>query len=74
MSERSQQKWTRIKVDPAVLRQLMQRQDARPLRDMLSWLGLMGLFMGLTIFMGQLVGGSAALCLRCFIQYRLSVP
>lgn len=51
MSERSQQKWTRIKVDPAVLRQLMQRQDARPLRDMLSWLGLMGLFMGLTIFL-----------------------
>ena len=51
MSERSQQNWTRIKVDPAVLRQLMQRQDARPLRDMLTWLGLMGLFMGLTIFL-----------------------
>ena len=51
MSERSQQKWTRIKVDPAVLRQLMQRQDAQPLRDMLSWLGLISLFMGLTIFL-----------------------
>ena len=51
MSERSQQNWTRIKVEPGLLRLLMQRQDARPMRDMLFWLGLMGLFMGLTIYL-----------------------
>ena len=51
MSGRSQQQWKRIKVDPGLLRPLMQRQDARPMRDMLFWLGLMGLFMGLTIYL-----------------------
>ena len=49
MSEPSPQKWTRVNLDPAVLRELMQRQDARPMRDMLIWLGMMVLFAGLTI-------------------------
>ena len=42
-------KWTRIKVDPQLLKPLMVREDARPLRDMAAWLGLMGLCACVTI-------------------------
>ena len=41
-------RWVRLKVDPADLRPLMKREDARPLRDMIIWLGLMGGFASLT--------------------------
>ena len=41
-------KWVRLQVDPAELRPLMKREDARPLRDMFIWLGLMGGFANLT--------------------------
>ena len=51
MDDSPQKKWTRLKVDPALMRQLMTRQDARPMRDMLIWLGLMTLFAGLTIYL-----------------------
>ena len=51
MSDNADQKWTRIKVDPVLMRQLMTRQDARPMRDMLIWLGLMGLCAGMSIYM-----------------------
>ncbi|MEM6310635.1 MAG: fatty acid desaturase [Pseudomonadota bacterium] len=33
--------WYRTKVDPAKLRELSQKQDARPLRDAVLWLGLL---------------------------------
>ena len=51
MSDTAEKKWIRIKVDPVLMRQLMTRQDARPMRDMLIWLGLMGLCAGMTIYM-----------------------
>ena len=51
MSDTAEKKWTRIKVDPVLMRQLMTRQDARPMRDMLIWLGLMGLCAGMSIYM-----------------------
>ena len=51
MSDTAEKKWIRIKVDPVLMRQLMTRQDARPMRDMLIWLGLMGLCAGMSIYM-----------------------
>ena len=51
MSDTAEKKWIRIKVDPVLMRQLMTRQDARPMRDMLIWLSLMGLCAGMTIYM-----------------------
>jgi fatty acid desaturase len=44
-------KWARIKLDPALLRELMRREDGRPMRDMLIWLGLIAIFAGITIYM-----------------------
>ena len=44
-------KWKRIKIDAALLRQLTQREDRRPLRDMAIWLGLMVFFACLTIYL-----------------------
>ena len=41
-------RWVRLKVDPADLRPLMKREDARPFRDMFIWLALMGGFACLT--------------------------
>ena len=41
--------WYRTKVDPEVIRALMQKEDARPTRDTLLWLGLMILFAGIGI-------------------------
>ena len=48
-ADSASQKWTRITVEPELLRTLMQREDARPLRDMMVWLGLMAVFAGLTM-------------------------
>ena len=33
MSQSQTESWVRIKVEPAELKELMRRQDARPLRD-----------------------------------------
>ena len=44
-------KWKRIKIDPVLLRQLMQREDRRPMRDMAIWLGLMAFFAGVTLYL-----------------------
>ena len=41
--------WVRIKIDPADLRELMQRQDARPLRDFALYFGLLAAFAAATI-------------------------
>ena len=41
-------RWVRLQVDRAELRPLMKREDARPLRDMFIWLGLMCGFASLT--------------------------
>jgi len=41
-------RWVRLQVDRAELRLLMKREDARPLRDMIIWLVLMGGFASLT--------------------------
>ena len=44
-------KWKRIKIDAALLRQLTQREDRRPMRDMSIWLGLMVFFACVTIYL-----------------------
>lgn len=44
-------KWKRIKIDAALLRQLTQREDRRPMRDMSIWLGLMAFFACVTIYL-----------------------
>ena len=44
-------KWARIKLNPALLRELTRRQDGRPMRDMLIWLGLMAGFASFTIYL-----------------------
>ena len=44
-------KWKRIKIDAALLRQLTQREDRRPMRDMSIWLGLMVIFACVTIYL-----------------------
>ena len=45
------QKWARIKVPPELLKELSRREDIRPMRDMLIWLGLILFFASLTIFL-----------------------
>ncbi len=42
-------KWVRVKLDTNTLKQCMQRTNARPLFDMMSWLALMGVFGWLTV-------------------------
>lgn len=42
------ERWVRVRVEPADLRPLMKREDIRPLRDIIIWLGLMGGFASLT--------------------------
>ena len=44
-------KWKRIKIDAALLRQLTQREDRRPMRDMSIWLGLMVFLACVTIYL-----------------------
>ena len=44
-------KWKRIKIDAALLRQLTQREDRRPMRDMSIWLGLMAFFACVAIYL-----------------------
>ncbi|MGB1395026.1 MAG: fatty acid desaturase [Candidatus Puniceispirillaceae bacterium] len=44
-------KWKRIKIDAALLRQLTQREDRRPMRDMSIWLGLMAFFAYVTNYL-----------------------
>lgn len=43
------EKWVRVKLDTNTLKQCMQRTNARPLFDMMSWLALMGIFGWLTV-------------------------
>ena len=45
------QKWARIKVPPELLKELSRREDSRPMRDMLIWLGLILFFAFFTIFL-----------------------
>ena len=66
-ADSASQKWTRITVEPELLRTLMQREDARPLRDMMVWLGLMAVCRSYNTNLGQLVGNHTAICLCCVI-------
>ena len=42
-------KWARIKVPAELLKELTRREDARPMRDMMIWFGLLAAFAFLTI-------------------------
>ena len=42
-------RWYRTEVDPAAIRALMEKEDARPLRDTVLWLGLMVITAGIGI-------------------------
>ena len=57
------EKWVRVKLDTNTLKQCMQRTNARPLFDMMSWLALMGIFGWLTV----LYWGSFASFITLFI-------
>lgn len=63
------EKWVRVKVDPAELKELMQRQDARPFRDFALYFGLLAVFTAATI---ALWGSWRAAC-RCW-PTAFSVP
>ena len=51
VSRVQQEAWVRIKVDPAELRELMRRQDGRPLRDFALYFGLLAGFAAATIIL-----------------------
>ena len=51
VSRVQQEAWVRIKVDPAELRELMRRQDGRPLRDFALYFGLLAGFAAATIML-----------------------
>ena len=42
-------KWARVKVPAELLKELTRREDARPMRDMMIWFGLLAAFAFLTI-------------------------
>ena len=51
------EKWARVKLDPKILKQCMQRTNTRPLFDMMSWLVLMGVFGWLAVeYWGSFAG------------------
>ena len=51
MSGVQTEKWERVRVDPAALRDLMKRQDSRPLRDFALFFGLLVAFATATIML-----------------------
>ena len=58
------QNWVRIKVPPELLKELSRREDIRPMRDMLIWLGLILFFcLSYDFFVGRLVGNYTTLYL-----------
>ena len=59
-----QKKWYRVTVDLKMMRALTQRQDARPMRDMVLWLAFMACFAGLVIAFRE--SWSSALFLLCY--------